>query len=807
MIEFIALIIAFFIGVLYLIYKKGKDSMYSSFMLTLQRGEQLEPGSKKTWGELRQLLMQAYKPIETYVPVSGDTVTSPDVAVAPNSDIPVVQASSAASPQTEGPQNSSSPAHVQVSSTTRTHLDSANILLFIGAFLIIAAATTFASFASGWLSGGVKLALMVLFGVGFYVSGIMMNKKVSFLKPASIVFTAIGMVMVPYIGYVYFRDIDSLHLARVWLMTSLVATILYGFALRTIKHPLLGYVFSASIASASISFTRLVGDTTPYFLPYGLMLASIVSLIVHKVAEDRLIVGVNQWRIFTYSYHALALVIGAVTYFSGGDLYFLVILTTASMIYAVAQMGSEPTEHRNFFAAWASLALIINAGLWSHEAGLPRQLIALLVLVISTVYIAVGGRILRVRQRWDYLGGIWMTIGQICSLAPLVIGYEISWYHFLMVGTVGLLHLGIVAKYRYIASHLTAAGILTYLVYLSPGVTHLDRSWIPIWAVGYTLLGYGYMVASRPRVWAEELSRICSVVFFILGGILTLFVANWYLQIMLFVYLSIAALVYARRTQSPLIAVISSTCLYASGHVFLHHFGYDVGYASLIYVLIGGLVMVLTNKSVRFWRQVGLCGAYTGLAASYVASLLYVHSSSFYAGPACTLMGAVFVLYTTDYANALSRSRAALGLALAAALWTINIYGLQNIQWYVIPISAYLLLLAHDAYKLNDNQNKDLWIFLAMATLTLPTGVQALSNTKELYRILILGYGIGILVAGVYLRYKIAQWWGIGTIVLVVLYVIGPYLYQIPSWGYYLLLGAVFLIAAVKILSRHRQDS
>lgn len=789
-------------GVLFWVYKKGKDSMYASLMSTLQRGEQTDPESKRTWGEFRRLLIEVYGK-STYQPVSTIPTTEPNTAVI-SANTQNIQTTPAEPPQGGGLPTS---VGVPVSTISRTHLDSANILLFIGAFLIIAAATTFASFASDWISGGVKLALMILFGGGFYVSGIMMNKKVSFLKPASIVFTAIGMVMVPYIGYVYFRDIDSMHLARVWLMTSLVATLLYGFALRTIRHPLLGYVFSASIASASISFTRLVGDTTPYFLPYGLMLASIVSLIVHKVAEEALIVEVNQWRICTFSYHVLALAIGCITYFTGGDLYFLVILTTASMFYAIAQMGIDPKEHRNFFATWASAALIINAGLWFHQVGLPRQFIALIILIISTIYIAVGGRILALTQRFNFLKDIWMTVGQVSSLAPLVIGYEISWYYFLMVGTIALLHLGVVAKYKSLASHLTAAVILAYLVYLSPQVAHLDHSWIPICAVGYTLLGYGYMAASRKQMWQEETSQICSVVFLILGGIFTLSVVNWYLQIMLFVYLAGAALVYARRAQNALISVVSSVCLYASGNIFLNHFGYDVGYMSLMYVLLGGLVMVLTSKSAQFRRQVSLCGAYTGLVASYIASLFYVHSSAFYAGPLCTLVGSIFVLYTTDYASALSRSRAALGIALAAALWSINIYGFENIQWYIVPISAYLLLLAHDAQKLNDHSNKDLWTFLALATLTLPTGVQALSSTVEYYRLLILGYGIAILIAGIYLRYKLVQWWGIGTIVLVVLYVIGPYLYQIPSWGYYLLLGGIFLIAAVKILSRHRQDS
>ncbi|MEI6327229.1 MAG: hypothetical protein WCO78_03875 [Candidatus Roizmanbacteria bacterium] len=792
------------IGAAY-IYKKGKDSMYSSLMTALQRGEQSEPDKNKKWSDFRRLVDEVYHPTITYTPtptVVRPGNAQPQTAVMTQRSQYMHESASGASQQGK---SGSDQSLIPSKPSSGAHLDTANILLFIGAFLIIAAATTFASFASASLSGGMKLILMILFGSGFYVSGIEMNRKVPFLKPASIVFTAIGMIMVPYIGYVYFRDIDSHNFALVWLITSLIASVMYGIALRSIKHPLLGYVFSASIASASISFARLIGDTTPYFLSYGLMLASFVSLAVHKVTEDVLAIDASHWRICTFAYHIFALALGMVTYFTGGDLYFLVILTSVSMIFAAVQINIVPPEQRTFFATWASVALIVNAGLWFDQAGMPRQFIALLILIISAVYIAIGGRIFAVSQRLNYLNKIWMIVGQVSSIAPLLIGFEMSWFYYVIVITTVVLHLGVVAKYRLISSHIISACVLAFVVSITPAVTQLDAYWYSICAVGCTLLGYAYMAASRPGLWGEKTSQICSILFLISGFISALFIDSWYLQMTLYIYLGLAAIMYVRRTGAASIAICASACVFFALHVVLGYFGYEVRYISLVYTLSSGLFMVWTSKSKPLLRQSGLYAAYTGIASSFVASLFYTHVSPFYAGPICCLMGSVSILYTTDFATAQTRSRIALGSTLVAALWAMNLYGLVNVQWYIIPMSAYLLLLSYDAHQVDNTYRKDLWMFLALATLTLPTAVQALSSIREIYRLLILGYGIGIVIAGAYFRYKLMQWWGIGTIVLVVLYVIGPYLFQIPSWGYYLLLGGVFLIAAVKVLSRHRE--
>jgi hypothetical protein len=122
-------------------------------------------------------------------------------------------------------------------------LENINILLYLGAFFIIVASGIFASYSYESLTGVMKTVLMGVFAAVFYGSGLVMYQRSKNIRPAAVVFTAIGLVAFPLVGLVayHFWFADN-QVQMVWFGTSLVCIGAYFLAYRVIRHGLLEYL-------------------------------------------------------------------------------------------------------------------------------------------------------------------------------------------------------------------------------------------------------------------------------------------------------------------------------------------------------------------------------------------------------------------------------------------------------------------------------------------------------------------------------------------------------------------------------------
>lgn len=159
-------------------------------------------------------------------------------------------------------------------------LDGATILLYLGAFFLLASIGLYVGLGVGTT---LKALLVSILTIGFYGAGLYLNQYTTRLKPVGATFAAIGMATLPMAGAaIYYFALNKTSGPAVWLVTSLVGVVLYAHAMHVFKSTLVSYmiVFSTlSVVLASISTLGLA----PYYFIQGLGFAGIAFVLLAKL--------------------------------------------------------------------------------------------------------------------------------------------------------------------------------------------------------------------------------------------------------------------------------------------------------------------------------------------------------------------------------------------------------------------------------------------------------------------------------------------------------------------------------------------
>lgn len=126
----------------------------------------------------------------------------------------------------------------------RKPIDSTNILLFIGALLIIVAAAIFVSFNYSNLSSVFKFSSLSLLTLTFYGSGLYLYQRKSKLKPAGITFLIIGLTFFPLLGVGFTTFFPAINPFSVAIIFALITFLIYSFTFTVIANKALIYLSS-----------------------------------------------------------------------------------------------------------------------------------------------------------------------------------------------------------------------------------------------------------------------------------------------------------------------------------------------------------------------------------------------------------------------------------------------------------------------------------------------------------------------------------------------------------------------------------
>jgi hypothetical protein len=108
----------------------------------------------------------------------------------------------------------------------RVTLRNLNTLLYMGSFLLVAAAATFIAAAMPEM---VRLIGLIIVVILFYGAGIILHIKVPRLRPAAIAFTGTGLAILPFVG-IALTMLGDMDASLAWLTISIIGLGAYSIA-------------------------------------------------------------------------------------------------------------------------------------------------------------------------------------------------------------------------------------------------------------------------------------------------------------------------------------------------------------------------------------------------------------------------------------------------------------------------------------------------------------------------------------------------------------------------------------------------
>lgn len=727
----------------------------------------------------------------------------PIVSIDSPSSLPIVVTSNNEKAQIE----STEPVELTVKNNLPTNstespfhsLENINILLYLGAFLVIVACGIFANYSYASLDGFMKTVLMGVFSAVFYLVGLLMYQRLPKVRPASIVFTAIGLIAFPLVGLVAYNFwLSPTSWRLIWFFTSLGCILLYFVAYRLIKHSLLEYL---TLFTALSLFQSVVGlfELPIHFYYWGFSIFAIVSLVVEKVLfktkptsalhlisqftlplsiflsvgdafiKDSFMQSTITLSLATVFYVLLAFIteddkkrllykgLSALCFPLGIILFWLeslpnlfqiqvgVSLFVVSLMYTViSEMYAlkKQVEDQNVFANLSGLLIVSSVGL-TLQHHTPNLLLALIGLGFLTFLLY------RVRTQLIFLFFSFVLFALPYTISQLMPILKEDYF-------VGLLYLGTLLGF---------IGIRKMTITLPEG-----RS--------LHLLGYGasFIVSFLFAIGSNQIENIAiltliSVVLFCITFLEKIDTLTFLPYTIVYFILSRISDLYGLTPMQQGLLFIAAGCTFYA----LSYIAKPERRTQLILVGIAGpfLSMAINQSSVRnTWLFSG-----SGIIGGILICIEGLRQKTIH----ILQFGVAVVLGSVQ-------------------LFLLDSLKIKELQIYTLSWSAYILWLSRYAKE----KELDLYYLLALAVATVPLGVEALEN--QLRGLILIGEGLGLVLVGIQLRKKIIWQWGAGVLVIEVLYYMREFLLNLPTWAIFGGLGLAILGGSVYLLQRRQQS-
>ncbi len=270
-------------------------------------------------------------------------------------------------------------------------IDGAVILLYLGAFFVLASIGLYVGFGGGT---SVKAVLSTLLAFGFYIAGLALYRNSTRLKPAGQTFVAIGMATIPMAGAaIYYFGLNKSHGPAVWLATSLVALGLYIYATYVLRSVLVSYMVVFSSLSIVLSTISVIG-LAPYYFIQGIGIAGLVFAILSQIFKKYTSVTAKAYGDSATFFVPLSIGLSVLLFTNVGFLRLALSLALGALYYGYMWLNSE-----GYKATYSMLAQLMSiAAVFSGSYGLYKsgKSVALTAGVIGVFYVALWlGKLLR----------------------------------------------------------------------------------------------------------------------------------------------------------------------------------------------------------------------------------------------------------------------------------------------------------------------------------------------------------------------------------------------------------------------------
>jgi hypothetical protein len=158
--------------------------------------------------------------------------------------------------------------------------NSINLLLYVGAFLIVASAATFVGFQWQTIDGVVKALLLTAIAIIFFTCGIWFTYLPK-VRSAGIIFTAIGAVLIPIVGFGWHTFVFAIYspVGITWFITSIIALIVYASLALHYRYTFYSYAAIIGTLSTGFSIINTLKLDPEFYILSNLVIAFILLII------------------------------------------------------------------------------------------------------------------------------------------------------------------------------------------------------------------------------------------------------------------------------------------------------------------------------------------------------------------------------------------------------------------------------------------------------------------------------------------------------------------------------------------------
>lgn len=682
-----------------------------------------------------------------------------------------------------------------------TSLDDANLLLYLGAFLIVVAALIFVGYSYEYMSASVKILLLTAFSIGFYVAGLYAYFFYKRVRPAALTFISIGMIMIPFIGLAY----DTFVLERaqepiVWMVTSIVAVGVYGYTTRLLKSAHVSYLTLFATVSLYASVISII-DMPLYYFGWAL---STVGMLYMWIARKKVLAVYTQEPMEVSS-----ILMGTASFFLTIVLFSMndkwqagvnMFLIAGQIVLAAELYGKNKTTLIHLAQACIGAGVMIFGSYW--ELGNGRM--GVLLLAVASMWTAFV-HFFRDRD-WalPYVSSMRLAISAY-TIVAIFFAIKTPLDIKILLGAMGI------NAYMYALDRsLRSWAILWFASLLLPYMLFVDGVWMKLddhivthtyLALATLILAVRYGLTKRlavPEIQTLQLAYLISIFISFLSFILGYKQPEW-----IFLLYSIFTMLVAFVEGTPELLGVAAAFLYASTYYLMENVvNVSRSMRPLGFSLVGTSLYVMAQMFLKTYSKwILIISGITGLFLGVVLPGVWI--------------GSIPIIFITMYAGAFLLAlesflrRSAPIVKVAGAIFALVTLGFMfyhdvyHLFWYGFVAGAYSLCLTWWEHR-NRGAHYESYLAMTLALFTFPLALDALR--EEFFALLLIAVGIGMIYIGFKVRSTTVRYWGATTLVLVVLYQMRELLLGLPAWAIFGLLGIVFLAVAIRTLMTRTED-
>lgn len=694
--------------------------------------------------------------------------------------------------------------------------NSITLLLYVGAFLIVASAAAFVGLAWESIGGVGKALVLSLVCCGFFLAGFasLTNPRI---KQAAYTFLGIGTLLIAFVSWGWYgfvlRDAGVAG-SVVWFLSSDVTLVLAVGLAHYVQQRWYAYLSSLAVLSGMLSMVYMTGLSDTFYVLSSALSAFLyfgASVAVNRLGGRTQVMFAEPYRVSAQILMPLSLVYGMIIAADRGLLFsFEAVLVggLGSLYYLMTYLVMK----KPIYLAVAQSIFLVSLLLFSRWMGLTTEASMAVVMIAAAIYTVQAFLIIERGLVVEGRNSKWLGLGAavVLWLSGIVGNFDFGYQSLLAMVLVAIVVYCSWMEKQW--SYGWVVGVVTAYFVQYVMRSQLDLPYTSFWYgvvyIGIAVALWSWAILEEQKSPAGELPITkklddktgmllgVAAIYYLLGMAWSIsdtslaWIGLWVMTTLFLVH------AYVRREQ---MLVYAGVVAFLAGTVqLLAELKTDLEIYPLIFagIAFGMYALQVVVRGLVYEKPLRT-GAL--LLTSGVPLLFGINDGEY---ALITSYLAVVLLALDAYLNSDERSGyAASAFGLLTYVWQLARWEVDVAQLYTLAVGTYFLALGYyGEYKTkkakpqNENAKTDnVWLFyyLGMAAIIVPTFFQMWGTTGMTYAVLMLLYGFGLLSFGITNEHRQFKYAGIAAMVLAVLsQVYGV----IAALDWYLVLGVFGLV-------------